>query len=69
MVKKHTSVDSEKQYSFSINSNAQSLKPSATLAINEKSKHLISEGKKVYRLGFGQSPFLSPFGITGPRRI
>ena len=40
--------------------NIKSLKPSATLAINEKSKELISKGKKVYKFGFGQSPFPVP---------
>jgi aspartate aminotransferase len=38
----------------------QQLKPSATLAINEKSAELIAAGKAVYRLGFGQSPFPVP---------
>ena len=33
---------------------------SATLAINEKSKQLILEGKDVIRLGLGQSPFPVP---------
>ena len=33
------------------------LKESSTLVINEKSKDLISKGKKVYQFGFGQSPF------------
>ena len=36
------------------------LKESSTLVINEKSKELISEGKKVYQFGFGQSPFPVP---------
>jgi len=36
------------------------LKPSATLAINEESNKLIKEGKKVYKFGFGQSPFPVP---------
>lgn len=36
------------------------VKPSATLAINELSEKLISEGKEVFRLGFGQSPFPVP---------
>ena len=36
------------------------LKPSATVALNEKSKKLISEGKKIYKFGFGQSPFPVP---------
>ncbi len=44
--------------------NIKSLKPSATLAINEKSKELISKGKKVYKFGFGQSPFPVPEGIV-----
>ena len=40
--------------------NIKFLKPSATLAINEKSKELISKGKKIYKFGFGQSPFPVP---------
>ena len=36
------------------------LKAICNLAINEKSKELISKGKKVYRFGFGQSPFPVP---------
>ena len=44
--------------------NIKSLKPSATLAINEKSKDLISKGKKVYKFGFGQSPFPVPEGVV-----
>lgn len=35
-------------------------KPSATLLINERSIKLIAEGRKVFRLGFGQSPFPVP---------
>jgi|TARA_B110000259_G_scaffold178135_1_gene216069 aspartate aminotransferase len=44
--------------------NLTKLKPSATLAINEKSKELITNGKKVYRFGFGQSPFPVPQKIV-----
>ena len=40
------------------------LKESSTLVINEKSKELISKGKKVYRFGFGQSPFPVPEKIV-----
>ena len=47
-----------------IKKNLTSLKPSATLAINEKSKELILNGKKVYRFGFGQSPFPIPEKIV-----
>ena len=39
------------------------LKPSATLAINEESNRLIESGKKVYKFGFGQSPFPVPESI------
>ena len=40
------------------------LKESSTLVINEKSKKLISEGKKVFQFGFGQSPFPVPEKIV-----
>ena len=40
------------------------LKESSTLVINEKSKELISQGKKVYQFGFGQSPFPVPEKIV-----
>ena len=43
-----------------LNLNVRGLPPSATLAINEKSSQLQAEGKKVYRLGLGQSPFPVP---------
>ena len=40
------------------------LKESSTLVINEKCKELISQGKKVYQFGFGQSPFPVPEKIV-----
>ena len=40
------------------------LKESSTLVINEKSKDLIKQGKKVYQFGFGQSPFPVPEKIV-----
>ena len=36
------------------------LKPSATLQMNEETKRLQSQGKKIYKFGFGQSPFPVP---------
>jgi len=39
------------------------LKPSATLAVNEESNRLKRSGKKVYKFGFGQSPFPVPDSI------
>jgi len=43
-----------------IKKNILNLVPSATLAINEKSKELAQTGKKIYNFGFGQSPFPVP---------
>ena len=40
------------------------LKPSATLAINEESNKLKQSGKKVFKFGFGQSPFPVPEKIV-----
>ena len=47
-----------------IKDNILKLKESSTLVINEKSKNLISQGKKVYQFGFGQSPFPVPEKIV-----
>jgi|TARA_B100001093_G_scaffold441541_1_gene442735 aspartate aminotransferase len=47
-----------------VKKNISKLKPSSTLVINEKCKELISQGKKVYQLGFGQSPFPVPENIV-----
>lgn len=43
-----------------LNLNVRGLKTSATLAINEKSNALRQQGRHVYRLGLGQSPFPVP---------
>lgn len=43
-----------------LNINITRLTPSATLAINEQCQTMIDEGKQVFRLGFGQSPFPVP---------
>ena len=40
------------------------LKPSATLAINEESSRLKKSGKKIYKFGFGQSPFPVPESVV-----
>tara|TARA_B100000579_G_scaffold436270_1_gene461772 strand:+ start:2258 stop:3493 length:1236 start_codon:yes stop_codon:yes gene_type:complete len=47
-----------------VKENILQLTPSATLAINEKSKELNAAGKKVYNFGFGQSPFPVPEKIV-----
>ena len=41
----------------------KNLKSSSTLKINEISQKLESEGKKIYKFGFGQSPFQIPTDV------
>ena len=43
-----------------LNLNVRGLKQSATLAINERSNALRAEGRTIYKLGLGQSPFPVP---------
>lgn len=43
-----------------LNLNVRGMGPSATLAINERSRALLAAGREVYRLGLGQSPFPVP---------
>ena len=49
-----------KQNAIHLNLNVRGLATSATLAINEKSEEIIAQGKPVFRLGLGQSPFPVP---------
>ena len=43
-----------------LNLNVRGLRVSATLAINERAKELLEQGRQVYKLGLGQSPFPVP---------
>ena len=45
------------------------LKPSSTLAMNETSKRLEEQGKKIYKFGFGQSPFNVPKDLVDELKI
>jgi aspartate aminotransferase len=47
-----------------LNLNVRGLPVSATLNINEQSNRLIAEGKNVYKLGLGQSPFPVPQSVV-----
>ena len=47
-----------------VKKNILNIKPSSTLIINERSKKLAKEGKKIYNFGFGQSPFPMPEKIV-----
>ena len=42
----------------------KNLKPSSTLKINETSREMENKGKKVFKFGFGQSPFQVPSDIV-----
>ena len=44
------------------------LKPSSTLKINEISRDLENKGEKVFKFGFGQSPFQIPSDIVNELR-
>jgi aspartate aminotransferase len=47
-------------FDISLNLNVRGQSLSSTLMINETSNRLISEGRRVYKLGLGQSPFPVP---------
>jgi aspartate aminotransferase len=52
-----------------LNLNVRGLPISATLGINERSHQLIREGKRIYKLGLGQSPFPVPEVVVNELRI
>ena len=47
-----------------LDARVRSLRTSPTLAINELSKRLQSEGRTIYKLGLGQSPFPVPSSVV-----
>ncbi|MBN1820849.1 MAG: aminotransferase class I/II-fold pyridoxal phosphate-dependent enzyme [Prolixibacteraceae bacterium] len=49
---------------ISLNLNIRGIGKSPTLAINELSKQIENEGKTIYRLGLGQSPFPVPARVV-----
>ncbi|MDQ2069663.1 pyridoxal phosphate-dependent aminotransferase [Natronospira bacteriovora] len=62
-------ADSQQQASLqsldiNLNLNIRGLSQSATLAINQASRDLAAQGRRVYRLGLGQSPFPVPEVVT-----
>ena len=42
----------------------KNLKPSSTLMINQASKQMEDQGKKIFKFGFGQSPFPVPQDVV-----
>jgi aspartate aminotransferase len=53
-------VPKKQNVRIDLNLNIRGLKKSATLAINERSSELKAQGRRVFKLGFGQSPFPVP---------
>ncbi|MBX3748727.1 MAG: aminotransferase class I/II-fold pyridoxal phosphate-dependent enzyme [Opitutaceae bacterium] len=51
-----------------LNPNLLGLMPSATLAINERSNELIAQGRTIFKLGLGQSPFPVPTVVVDALR-
>ncbi|MFL2891360.1 MAG: hypothetical protein ACJZ4B_01520 [Candidatus Pelagibacter sp.] len=47
-----------------LKNNIKNLKPSSTLRINEISGQLEEKGKKIFKFGFGQSPFPVPTDVV-----
>lgn len=54
------SSDSTRTPDVHINLNIRGMKPSATVAINERSNELVEQGREIFKLGLGQSPFPVP---------
>lgn len=48
----------------SLNANLTGLKPSATVASQERSNRLLAEGRQIFRMGLGQSPFPVPDSVV-----
>ena len=57
------------QPDINLNLNVRGIPQSATLAINEKSEELKREGKTVYKLGLGQSPFPVPQPVVEALKV
>ncbi len=53
----------------SLNLNVRGIGTSATLAISEESQRLRNEGRAIYRLGLGQSPFPVPEPVVESLRV
>lgn len=51
---------SQENAHFLMNPHVQGVTQSPSLAFNEKTMEFQNSGKKVYRLGFGKSPFPIP---------
>ncbi len=68
-VKNEPMVIDQNELHVSLNLNVRGIKQSATLEINERTKKLEQQGKKVFRMGLGQSPFPVPNQVVDALKI
>lgn len=61
--------NNKSNFDISLNLNIRGTPLSATLLINEISNKLIREGRKVYKLGLGQSPFPVPQMVVDELKV
>ena len=54
---------------INLNLNVRAIPQSATLAINEKSDTLRKEGRTIFKLGLGQSPFPVPAPVVEELKV
>jgi aspartate aminotransferase len=52
-----------------LNLNVRGMRPSATVAINERCNAMLAEGREIYKLGLGQSPFPVPEPVVNELRV
>ena len=52
-----------------LNLNVRGMKPSATVALNERSDRMRAEGREVFKLGLGQSPFPVPRQVVEELKV
>ncbi len=52
-----------------LNLNVRGLKPSPTVAINERSNELLANGRKIFKMGLGQSPFPVPQTVVDELKL
>ncbi|WP_022849866.1 pyridoxal phosphate-dependent aminotransferase [Limisalsivibrio acetivorans] len=62
-------MNTNQQPDIHLNLNVRGLPVSATLAINERSNELLKEGRQVYKLGLGQSPFPVPQPVVDMLKV
>lgn len=69
MILSKSNINGKNYFDISLNLNVRGAPLSATLLINEISNRLISEGRKVYKLGLGQSPFPVPQMVVDELKV